>query len=297
MRSLQQAKLNMYQAVKTHCDDNAEIVALIPAFRAAFNDFKTKITEIVAVVQQESTDLSGIATDKAQRKQALGEQAATLAGAIFAFAATVSNVELKQQMNVSLPKLLKMSDSQLTARCQNIHDAGVANADALADYGIKPATMTALQAAIDDYSAAAPKPRVARSQRKTVVGSLRELFRQADDILSERIDPLAGLFKESNPDFVNIYTAAREIIDPSTTTTQLKGVVTGKADAAPIKDAIITIVDLSKTTKTNAAGEYSFKPVNFGKHTMRVTKEGFQEFETDEVEVKLGTINHFDIEL
>lgn len=297
MDSLQEAKFNMYRAVEALCDANASIVETIVAFRVAFREFKAKIAEIIAADQQKSTILTGIAVDKAQLKQALCQQSANIAGAIFAFAATTANNELKQQMNVSLSKLQKTSDNQLAARCQNIHDAGAANTDALADYGITAAMLTALQAAIDEYSSAAPKTRVARSRRKAIGGSQRELFKAADTILTERMDSLIGLLEAANPDFASTYKAAREIDDPNTTTTQLKGVVTGKADAAPIKGATVTIVELAKTTKTDAAGEYLFKPALFGKYTVRVTATGFDDFENDEVEVKLGTVNHLDIEL
>ncbi|HEX8736288.1 MAG TPA: carboxypeptidase-like regulatory domain-containing protein [Pyrinomonadaceae bacterium] len=297
MRSLQEAKLNMYQTVKTHCDGNATVVASIPAFQTAFNDFKAKIAEIVAAAQQKSADLTGITADKNQRKQALCQQTAKIAGALYAFAATTSNNELKQQVNVSLSKLQKLSDNQLIARCQNIHDAGVANIDALGDYGIKPGLLSALQTAIDEYAAAAPKPRTARSQRKALTGSLSDLFKEADAILIDRMDSFINLIRETNPDFADIYENARQIVDPNTTTTQLKGVVTNKTDGTPIKGASVTIIEIPQTTTTDSAGEYSFKPIINGKYTMQVKAAGFQDFEDDEVEVKLGAVNHVDVEL
>lgn len=295
MDSLQQARLNSYQTIETHCNNNAAIVATIPAFQNAFNDFKAKIVEIIAADRQQNIDLTGITADKAQLKKTLCERASIIAGAIFAFASTNSNNELKQQMNVSLSKLLKTSDNQLAARCRNIHDTGAANLDVLKDYGINAAKLTALQTDIDEYAAAAPKPRAVRTQRKTATGSLRELFKQADQMLEERMDPLIGLLKETNPDFAATYANAREIDDPSTTTTQLKGVITDKTGGSPIKGATVTVVDTAQTMKTDSTGEYLFKPIIFGKHTLRVTKEGFNDFEDDEVEVKLGTVNHLDV--
>jgi hypothetical protein len=287
----------MYQTVETHGDDNAAITASIPAFQAAFNEFKAKIAEIIAADRQQSTVLTGIAADKAQLKQALCRQASGIAGAIFAFASVTSNNELKQQMNVTFSKLLKMSDNKLTARCQNIHDAGAANSDALADYGIKPAKLTALQAAVDEYSTAAPKTRTARVQRKTITGNLPELFKETDAILIDRMDPLIGLLKETNPDFAATYENARKIDYPNTTTTQLKGVVSNQADGTPIKDATVTIVETAQTMKTDSAGEYSFKPLHSGEYTLRVKATGFQDFEADEIDVKLGAVNHLDVEL
>ena len=47
MKNRQKAKLTMYRAVETHCNDNASLIATIPAFHAAFNEFKAKIAEIL----------------------------------------------------------------------------------------------------------------------------------------------------------------------------------------------------------------------------------------------------------
>jgi hypothetical protein len=66
------------------------------------------------------------------------------------------------------------------------------------------------------------------------------------------------------------------------------------ATVTPIKGATITIVELAKTTKTDAPGKYAFKPVEHGKYTVRITAESYQPFENDEIEVKMGDIRHLD---
>ena len=93
-----------------------------------------------------------------------------------------------------------------------------------------------------------------------------------------------------------VYENAREIDDPNTTT-QLKGTVTSKADHTPVKAATVTIVETAQTMKTGSTGEYSFKPLQSGQYTVRATAAGFQDFESDEIDVKLGAVNHLDVEL
>ncbi|MGC2238144.1 MAG: carboxypeptidase-like regulatory domain-containing protein [Pyrinomonadaceae bacterium] len=111
------------------------------------------------------------------------------------------------------------------------------------------------------------------------------------------MDKLVVAFRKTPPDFYNTYFKFREISDPHTTTTQLKGFVTKASDETPIKNASVTIVEAAKTAKTKSTGEYSFKPISNGKYTVRVTAEGFADFEVDEVEVKLGEVNHLDVKL
>lgn len=297
MNARQEAKLTMYRAVEKHGDNNSTIIAAVPAFQTAFTNFKAKIAAITNTAQLKDTPLTGMVVDKSSSKQTLCEIATDTAGVIFAFASATGNQTLKQEVNFNLSKLLQTRDEQLAPRCQNIHARAIENKDALEDYGITDTKLTALQTAINNYAAETPKPRTALSQRKTLTSNLRQLFKDADAILTEQMDKLVSNFKAANPDFVATYETVRIIIDPATTATQLKGIVTDKSTGNPIKNAVVTIVELSKTTKTNFAGAYSFKPVANGTYTVTITATGFNNFQADGVEVKLGAITSLNVEL
>jgi hypothetical protein len=287
----------MYRATEMHCDENAAIIAAIPAFVAAFNEFKSKIVAISETEQLKVVVIKGIATDKSTAKQALAETALDIANAVYAFAATNSNETLKQEMKFTLSKLAKTRDEEHVPQTQNIHDRGSELINDLKDYGITTAILTELQTAISNYSAVTPKPRTAVSNRKTITANLSRLFKEADAILHDKMDKLIGIFKKNNPDFAATYEATRIIIDSQTTTTQLKGIITDKINKTPVKGASITITELDKTIKSTPTGKYSFKPLANGKYTLRVAATGFKDLEIDEVEVKLGIINSLNIEL
>jgi hypothetical protein len=297
MNAKQLAKFTMYQSVENHCEDNSGIIVANVAFQTAFNIFKTKTAAISATEQQIELPLTGIAAGKKTSKQDLCELASDTASLIYAFAEATGNVVLKDEVDYSLSALLKTKDSLLALRCRNIHDKGVENKDGLEPYGVTTATLANLQNAIAGYTATAPKPRAALSQRNTLQNNLIRLFKETDAVLKEQMDKLIVAFRKSHPDFYNTYFKLREIPDTHTTTTQLKGFVTKESDETPIKNASVTVVEAGKTTKTKSTGEYSFKPIPNGKYTVRVTAEGFADFEIDEVEVKLGEINHLDMEL
>ncbi len=297
MNARQEAKITVFRAVETHSDDNASIIATVPAFQTALTEFKAKIAEILAVEQLRDASLMGIAAGKSNLKQTLCRQTADIAGIIYAFASATGNEPLKAESNLSYSKLRQTRDEQLAPRCQNIHARADENKVALADYGITAGILTALQTAIDNYQTETPKPRTAQSQRKTQTANLRRLFSEADAILKTRLDKFAANFKTANPDFAAAYEANRIIIDPAVTTTQLKGKVTNQTNKDPIKDATVTVVEANITAKTNASGEYQIKPLAPNKYTIRITATGFQDFEQDEVEVKLGVVNKLDIEL
>lgn len=297
MNAKQEAKLSMCLGVKEHCDENASIIGANVAFQTAFNNFKTKVADIISTTQLTDLALTGFATTKKTSKQDLCQLAADIAGIIYAFADATGNNTLKDEVDYSLSDLLKLKDSLLAPRCQNIHDKGIENKAELADYGITNAMLASLQTAIDSYTETIPKPRAALSNRKTLNSNIVQLFKEVTAILDNQMDKLVIAFRASNPDFVATYFTLRQIPDTITTTTQLKGIVTKSADETPIKDVTITIVELSKTTKTDSTGKYSFKPVTNGKYTVTFAKQGFNTFQADDVEVKLGQINNLDMEL
>jgi hypothetical protein len=111
------------------------------------------------------------------------------------------------------------------------------------------------------------------------------------------MDNLMGKFRASHPEFYQTYFNLREIVDPSTTATQLKGIISENGSATPIKGANVTIVELGVAAVTDSKGEYSIKPINHGKFTVRITKDGYQPFENDEIEIKMGDIRHLDVSL
>ena len=301
MNATQEAKLKMYRAVESYLTANNSIIAANVAFMAAFTRFQEIIGSILSTAQADDVPKKGIAMDKAGMKKKLCDDASILAGLISAYAVTKGNNTLKMEVDYSYSSLMKLRDEMLPPTCRNIHAAGAENLAALADYGVTAAQLSALEDEIDDYAQISPKPRVAISERKALTAALKTLFDQADAALEQRMDKLVQTFKPAHPDFVETYEATRRIVKMPTTTTQLKGTVTAAATAAPIPNANVTAAPSKEnspplTTTTDAAGDYSFKPIPHGDCQITVTAAGYNDFQT-EIEVEMGEINDLDVEL
>jgi hypothetical protein len=297
MNARQKAKSDMCQVVAQVCDENSAFIGEIAAFQNAVNKFKTLFAQLLETEQIRSMPLTGITADKGADRVNLCKLAANIAGYIYAYASVSRNETLKAEINYSHSKLLLMREDQLVATCQNIHALGTTNNGELKGYGVTDAKLSELQEAIDAFKASMPKPRVAKGQKTTLTAARNELFEQIDDVLLNQMDVLIPNYEEAHPEFVHRYREARKIKDPASTKTQLRGIVTNKADGLPIKDATVTVVGLGLTTQTNSAGEYQFKPIEQGEFTIRASASGFQDFEIDEFRIKLGEIKRFNIEL
>ena len=297
MNAQQEARLSMYLSNIQHLDENSTIFDANTAFKTAFTSIKTKLGTLQNKAQLSDLSILGIAAGKKTAKETAAEKTADTAGILFAFADATGNEQLKAEVNYTARQLLRLKDSLFALRCRNIHDLAVANKAALLDYGITDETIEDLQSAIDAYVETVPKPRTAKSNKKTLNADIAELFKDIDKIYENQLDKLIVNFKASNPDFVETYFDLRKVIDPSTTATQLKGVVTAASSGTPVNNADVIVMELAKTTKTDAAGKYSFKPIPNGKFTIKVIKAGFVDFEALDVEVKLGEIKHLDVEM
>ena len=297
MNATQEAKLNMYRATQQHCEDNAAIVATVPAFSTAFNSFKSKVAAIIATVQQEDLVTKGVTIDKSEAKKTLCKLAADIAAPIFAFASSTNDNTLKQEVNFSYSDLFKSKDDQLAPRCQNIHDAGTSNLAALASYGITASTLTTFQTTIDNYQTKVPTPRNAAVLKVTIRTNLKNLIKETDKVLKEQMDKTVVGLKATNPDFVTTYKANRVIIDPTKTTTTLKGTVTNSADKTFIAGATVTIDGTKLNAITNESGDYEIKPITPGTVNITATAPKFKGTTKTNITVKLGQINKQDISL
>ena len=296
MNTKNEAKLTMSRAVEKLCDDFPAIIALIPALVTAVAELKAHIAEILSLDQAIGTDLKGITRDKSILKKELSKLASIVAGAIYAYATVIKNNTLAQEVNTNNTKLLRTSDDSLAPRCQAIHDKALSLRSELEDYNITPQTLTELQTAINNYQAATPKQRTAVTDRKVLIKQQTAIFKKIEELFTKRMDKLVATLSATHPEFVAKYESDRIILDPRTTATQLKGTVKD-ATGTPIKNAEITVVELNLTTKSDAEGKYSFKPIRNGKYTIRATASGFNDMEIEDVETKVGEIKHLEVNL
>ena len=294
MNATQESKLNMYRATQKHCNDNAAIVATVPAFATTLTAFNSKVSAIISTAQQEDLVTKGITVDKSVAKKTLCQLATDIAAPIFAFASASSNNTLKQEVNFSFSDLLKTKDDILAPRCQNIKDLGTANLAALAPYGLTAASLTALQTTIDGYQVKVPTPRNSAAQKKTIRENLKKLIKEADTVLKEQMDKTVVGFKAAHPDFVSTYKANRVIIDPGTSATTLKGVILNSLDKKPVSGATIDIVELGTKTTSNQTGAYEIKPIPAGIYTISLSAVNFKDKIEKEVTVKQGQITNLE---
>lgn len=297
MTSRQEAKLNMYHAVITHCDANAGIIAGVTAFTSSLATFKLKVTGIDDTAQLEAEIISGIATDKKVLRTTLSQQAADIAALVFAYAKSTSNNTLAEAVDYSKSELGGLRDDELAPAAQNIHDAANTNLVALAPYGITAPTLTAFQTMITSYTDAVPKPRNAAAQKKTYSATLVTLFEEADAILKDQMDKIVVQFKTSHPDFYSTYKNNRVILDAPVSNSQAAGLIIDASTNDPVFGVTVTVDGQPYSGNSGPTGEYGVKIPAPGVYTLIFTKTGYQPLQQTNVIISLGQTTTKNVEL
>jgi hypothetical protein len=298
MNSSQEAKLNMYHAVITHCDANNAVVATIPAFDAQLTTFKATVVSIDDTVQLEAQVISGIATDKKVLRTSLTQQGADLAATVFAYAKSINDNTLAEAVDFAKSELARLKDDELAPVCQNIHAAANTNIAALAAYGITAPALANFNALITNYIAAVPAPRNAAALRKTYAVNLKTFFKDADSMLKNQMDKSALRFKITHPDFYTTYKNNRIILDPAVSSTQAQGTITIDIAGGPINGVAIQATQVLPpgstdtpavyNTSSNVSGLYTLKIPQPGVYNFTFTKTGYQTRNANNITLSLG---------
>ena len=290
MNTNQEDKISMYYVVKNTCEKYQTTWTTNAVFAATYNLWVAKIPLIETNRDAQTLETTGLTTDKTAKRAAMTDKTLFMENRLQSYANVVNNPELLESIKYSASDLKKARDTDVVGICNTVLAKATANAAAIVTYGVTAAMITELQAAITAYSAKLAKPKAAKSQTKTATENLAKLFKEADDLLTKRLDLDIELFKSSKPDFYSQYKTSRIIISTASGATSVLGNVTIAGSGEPIKG-----VTFSFTTENSgmmkAAGADTAKPIvkksaekgNFrtnlpeGIYNVGVTKIGFKE--------------------
>jgi hypothetical protein len=183
----------------------------------AIADMVTRLQGFVSDLQDASgiqgTPQTGIAGGKRRANVTMINLAAEIAGDLHAFAVKSGDAALAGKVDLHVSDLANDGDTVVGPHCQEIHDLANTHAADVLPFGTTAADITALQDAINAYTALLTKPREATVSRKVVTGNIGETQDSADALLKDELDRSMRKFKTKNAPFFNEYTNARMIID------------------------------------------------------------------------------------
>lgn len=255
-------RVNMISATHVFCTENAAETASVPAILTIVTNVGNRLVLINSLNQISVGTSEGVTLDTNLLRATMVNLAFKCASGTATYASISENNTLAALVKVNLSDLGKTKKADIDDVCQNIHDAADTNIANLADYGILPADVTALQTSIDIYRASFQNPRQAIIDKKQANKQIRENVKYITKTLfSNQLDNLFNLFLTTNPQLVSAYKDARMIIDLGTTNAKIRGTVLDINDV-PLQNVEVKVVsagtqNVIKSVFTDIKGKYS----------------------------------------
>lgn len=212
MNTNQTNRVTMFKTVASHLDDHSAIWNGMAPMQTAVTEFKAKIAAIDVSAQKQEMP-SGATDNKAAARDALEDVLFLACEALGTLAHSTNNHDLAALAEVTPSSLDRLGDQELSNRATSVLAAANTTKTELAALQVTQDNLDELDQALQDFNARKEGPRQATSERMAQTESLPQLIREASEILRERIDRMANLFRRSHPDFVGGFRGARVIVD------------------------------------------------------------------------------------
>lgn len=282
-------RVSMYKVVLFLCEQNLTLMALFVAINNLYVLFKQKVNEIDSLIQQKLIIITGLSVDKKNLKKQLADLAERVAGAVHAYADSISDNTLMNEVHYTTAKLVHMRDTAMIDVCRNIYDIANANAANISGFGVDAVMLQTFNTSIGLFENKSPQPTEAREHTAMLTKVIGEKEKEIRAFLKNRFDKAINMLKASDPNFVKEYFNARQVIDlgirhlkeaQAPEVLEEMANLTGNisdADGNPLEDAIVEVSNEVRvlTTEPDEDGDYVHEAIPRGKYKVKAICYGY----------------------
>ncbi len=214
MNKNQTNRKEMHDAVIAFLDGKPEKWSSIPKIVV----FKTELSTVnLAIEQSQESQLAAqvyVGENKQQMKVTIALKADILNDAAEAFAVVTEDAKLESKMAASFSDLKNLRNGDFIPKIKDVIAEVETHKEALtAEYGVTEAQIEDLKADLNRFLDMNGEPRAYQIASTQATKSLADLFGEAHEILTTKLDKVMKIFKRRDPEFYNGYLAARVIVD------------------------------------------------------------------------------------
>ncbi len=203
----------MLATTRTYLDANTAVWSAVPMI----NTMKNQLDEVILKISehQEAQEASRIflGSNKTALKKAVAEKADILNDVLAAYAGVEGDAALENKADRSYSDLYKLANQEFMTVIRETIKLLEDNVEAMADYGMSADQISDLKNSFDDFLAIHGQPRLYRVASSQATQALEDLFSQASELLSSRLDRIMKRFKNADPNFYRGYLSARVVVD------------------------------------------------------------------------------------
>ena len=174
------------------------------------------IAEIEATLLITDEDHTGLVAEKTALQNSLITKAFEIVSMLHAMASSTKNNILLGKVSFPISELQRQRDRELATTCKGIALIARDNLPSLDGYPITEPELVVFDGQISAYEGDLPNHRVSVSERKAANAKLKNIYKEADEVLTSQIDRLMFHFSAAKPDFYAAYLNARKVVDYGT---------------------------------------------------------------------------------
>jgi len=235
----QENRFKMYQNIDAFLKANNETVKTPPAYSPLVDALGTGIGKIKTLSELRVVNASGLVKYKNQLKLALAHTTFGISVRIRAYALSIKNEILQNQISFSESELKYASDQKLKDYANVVLNLVNTYIAELQDYEITAETQSGLKAAIDSFSEVLPKIGLASAAAKENTVRLKQAFAEIDKVLKD-LDAIIEILKEKSPDFYGEYKRIRKVDNSGRGHLSVKVVVIDALTGLPLPNVLVT---------------------------------------------------------
>ena len=302
MNMLQDSKFNMYLLLKITNDKFRSIWEADEIYNASYSLWVEKLPKIEQNRDAQILETSGVTTNKISNKVAMIDKALFIAKRIQSYSNVNNNVELLASVQYSATKMKNSRENEIIGYCNTILAKAIANAANIEKYGVTNIMIADLKASITAFLITISLPKAAQMQTRVASANLIRLFKEADDILTKRLDLDIEVYKITQPEFYNEYKTVRIIKNNRSSNSSVLGKVLDAQSGEVIKSVNFLFMmenngsskPLSK--KSTKKGNFQIKNLMKGSYKVVINKIGYKE-QIVIINILTGETTHLKIEL
>jgi len=200
----------MLATVHAYVTENSAVYSDTEEFLSGIAKLENLLVLIKNKEDERSTVATGKTKDKNVTRKSVSDFAVMVAGAIYAYGKKSENVVLTEKVNISFSFLRSLRNHDLVIVLNSIRELAEENSAAIDPFGVTAEKLLEYKARVTQYSKALSAKDSSGASKSSAVKSLRQLFKECDDIL-DTLDKLVEGYSENNAAFYNGYKAARVI--------------------------------------------------------------------------------------
>ncbi len=214
MNKKQVNRMEMHSAVINFLDYQSGKWASIPKIGEFKNEFVSIFDGIVQSKEAQMAAQVFVGRTKRQLKITISQKADILNDSIEAFAMVNGNTDLGLRMSTSYSDLNLMRNLDFTSKVKEVITEAVNHQTVLeTEYGTTTEQIDDLKNDTDLFLEMNGQPRAYQIASVQATKDMEQLFIDAHEVLTNKLDKVMKIFKRRDPNFYNGYTAARVVVD------------------------------------------------------------------------------------